>query len=559
MADVDPFDWLLRSGRLAPDVKARAIGLAARSGELLSLTLMRLGLVSEEDMAEAFCSALSLNRIGAEELDTASLSLPGISPSFLRNARVLPYAVTQDKGGSAVHLAMADPTDDQAVEAVEYFAKLAVQRVVALQTDLEGTLNRLFPEEKAEGKETVANADPSTTDLNRLRESASDAPVIRLVNALLSKAVDERGSDLHLEPTPDGLSVRLRVDGRLSSLHDAVTPRLRDAVVSRVKLMAGLDIAERRLPQDGRIAHAVRGQEIDFRVATAPTSHGETIVIRVLDRTRAKLDFASLGFDQLVSSAIVNLLAAPNGLLLVTGPTGSGKTTTLYAALNYLNTADRKLMTIEDPVEYQISGVQQVQVQPSIGLTFARALRSFLRHNPNVVMVGEIRDLETAQTAVQVALTGHLVLSTLHTNDAASGVTRLLDMGVEDYLIASTCNAFMAQRLVRTLCPHCRAPYDLSSDHAGRYGIETKTPVTLFRSVGCDKCSATGFRGRSTILEVLPVSEPIREMVLRKATASEIQQQAVREGMRTMLAHGLERVVAGATTLQEVLVATRAP
>jgi general secretion pathway protein E len=277
----------------------------------------------------------------------------------------------------------------------------------------------------------------------------------------------------------------------------------------------------------------------------------------VLDRTQVRLDFTELGFDAAALSALQPQLAAPHGMLLVTGPTGSGKTTTLYAALAQLNTDERKLMTIEDPIEYQLGGVQQVQVQPGIGLTFARALRSFLRHNPNVVMVGEIRDLETAQVAVQVALTGHLVLSTLHTNDAASGVTRLLDMGVEDYLIASTCNAIMAQRLIRTLCPSCREPYQVSAAHAARLGFGAELPVTLHRGAGCAACGFSGFRGRSTILEILPITETIRDLVLRHASAAEIARAAIADGMRTMHAHGMEKARAGVTTVDEVLAATR--
>jgi general secretion pathway protein E len=479
--------------------------------------------------------------------------------------RAVPLAV-QFADESSVALAMANPSDDATAEAVALFVGRPVRRYVALPTDIDAALDLLLPNSAAQingeiGQDSVDNlVGPGlgTSDLDRLREAASDAPVIRLVNALLGRAVDERGSDLHLEPTTDQLTVRLRVDGRLRSLDTPVPARLRDAVVSRVKLMAGLDIAERRLPQDGRIAHAVRGREIDFRVATTPTAHGESVVIRVLDRTQVQLDFARLGFDEVAMAALKPLLAAPHGMILVTGPTGSGKTTTLYAALSVLNTPDRKLMTIEDPIEYQLGGVQQVQVQPGIGLTFARALRSFLRHNPNVVMVGEIRDLETAQIAVQVALTGHLVLSTLHTNDAATGVTRLLDMGVEDYLIASTCNAIMAQRLIRTLCQECREPYEASPSYLARLGMSSEKPAQLSRQGGCKLCDGSGYRGRSTILEILPLTDSIRDLVLRRASAAEIARAAVNQGMRTMQAHGMEKARAGITTVDEVLAATRA-
>ncbi|MGY3149328.1 general secretion pathway protein E [Bradyrhizobium sp. USDA 3397] len=559
----DPISILVDAGHLNQESLSRARRLSTETGETISLALTRLGLVTEHQMADAFSKALHLPRINAEALPSDRLPYEGLSPAFLRHTRALPFA--KETGGELA-LAMANPLDDATAEAVELFVGLPVHRYIALPTDIDTALDRLFSHSTADalgetGAETgddVARMGLGTSDLDRLREAASDAPVIRLVNNLLGRSVDERGSDLHLEPTADGLTVRLRVDGRLHILNPPVPLRLRDAVVSRVKLMAGLDIAERRLPQDGRIAHAVRGREIDFRVATTPTSHGESVVIRVLDRTQVQLDFDALGFDERAMAELAPLLRAPHGMILVTGPTGSGKTTTLYAALSLLNTSDRKLMTIEDPVEYQLGGVQQVQVQPGIGLSFARALRSFLRHNPNVVMVGEIRDLETAQIAVQVALTGHLVLSTLHTNDAATGVTRLLDMGVEDYLIASTCNAILAQRLVRTLCTDCRIPYEASSSYLSRLGVPNENPMTLFQPGGCASCGGSGYRGRTTILEILTLTDAVREMVLRRASAAEIARAAMEQGMRTMHAHGMEKALAGRTTVEEVLAATRA-
>lgn len=558
------FDLLVAGGQLASEALARARRLAAEAGESLAATLTRLGLVSETELAEAFSATLELSLISMTTVPNGIALPPEISAAFLRNARVLPLAQAQtEDGDGTVSLAMADPSDDAAAQAIELFMGRPVRRVVALPTDLDAALDQLLPAPKAdddplESEEGPRFAGLGSSELDRLREAASDAPVIRIVNAMLARAVDERASDLHIEPTADGLVVRLRVDGRLRALEPPIPARLRDAVVSRAKLLAGLDIAERRLPQDGRIAHAVRGQEVDFRVATTPTAHGESVVIRVLDRAQVQLDFEALGFDAHALSALRPLLAAPNGMLLVTGPTGSGKTTTLYAALAEVNTPDRKLMTIEDPVEYQLAGVQQVQIQPGIGLTFARALRSFLRHNPNIVMVGEIRDLETAQVAIQVALTGHLILSTLHTNDAASGVTRLLDMGVEDYLIASTCNGILAQRLVRTLCSNCREPYQVGPAQAEGLGLGEGEPVTLFRSRGCQSCGSSGFKGRTTIMEILPITETIRELILRRATASEILRAAVGEGMRTMHAHGMSKARDGHTTVEEVLVATRA-
>jgi general secretion pathway protein E len=376
------------------------------------------------------------------------------------------------------------------------------------------------------------------------------------VNAILTRAVDARASDIHIEPGASRLAVRFRIDGAMQEV-ESPPLRLRDAIVSRVKIMARLNIAERRLPQDGRMSASVRGTEIDFRVSTLPTVHGESVVIRVLDREQVSLDFAALGFDDHALAELNRILALPFGILLVTGPTGSGKTTTLYTALKQLNTPERKLMTIEDPVEYQLEGVNQVQVQPQIGLSFAWALRSFLRQNPNIVMVGEIRDLETAQVAVQVALTGHMILSTLHTNDAASGVTRLLDMGVEDYLIVSTVNAILAQRLVRRLCVACRQPYEVSEVLASRLGLALARPERFFQAHGCEACGGTGYRGRTTLLEILPMTDAIRRLVLDHASSGEIRAAAMAAGMRTMLAHGLQKAREGLTSLQEVLGATR--
>lgn len=551
----ESFDILSRSGRINHDVLVRAQRLAAEAGEPISLTLTRLGLASEQDVADTFAESLNLKIISNDELCHLEPTAHDMSVEFLRRFHVLPI-YWGDEGSVAV--AMADPSDRYAIEAIELATSRKVRLLVVLPTDLEAALDRLFIKrtnhtDAGEADRAQAVENSRLTELERLREAASDAPVIRLVNQLLGRAVDERASDLHLEPTMDGLAVRLRVDGRLQALLP-LAAHLRAPVVSRIKLMANLDIAERRLPQDGRLGFAVRGTEVDFRVATLPTQLGESVVVRVLDRAQTKLSLAALGFDEAALTRLRTLLALPNGLILVTGPTGSGKTTTLYAALETLNTTDRKLMTVEDPIEYQLTGVQQVQVQASIGLSFAQILRSFLRHNPNVVMVGEIRDQETARVAFQVALTGHLVLSTLHTNDAASGLTRLLDMGVEDYLLVSTCKAILAQRLVRTLCTHCRVPYALDQTLAASLGLgRLASAPSVYRAAGCRACHNTGFRGRTTILEVLPLSEEIRALVLRRASAEEIEKVAFAEGMRSMHVHGMEKVLAGVTTIEEVL------
>ena len=551
---------LLTRGLLNADALSRANRTATEAGERLCSTLTRLGLVSEHDVADALSEGLGFDRIAASQFPQAFIPFPNLNLQFLRSARVLPL---DDGSSGTLGLAMADVTDDEAVYAMEFVTKLPVLRKVALPTDIENAIEVLLAEsdtgertkESIEEVDILSSAKFATVDIDRLREAASDAPVIRLVNSILSRAVDERASDIHFEPKSDQLVVRFRIDGYLRVQDLSVPLRQRDAVVSRIKLIAGLDIAERRLPQDGRIAHPVRGKEIDFRVATVPTTFGESIVVRVLDRSQVQLDFDALGFDPDTISKLKAMLSQPHGLVLVTGPTGSGKTTTLYAALAYLNRPSRKLMTIEDPIEYYLDGVQQVQVQAAIGLTFERALRSFLRHNPNIVMVGEIRDQETAQVAIQVALTGHLVLSTLHTNDAVSGVTRLLDMGIEDYLIASTCCGIVAQRLVRKLCRHCRRERPISYSEGDRLSKNVTTPATIFEPYGCDNCDFTGYSGRTTILEVLPITEQLRELISRRASTAEIFRIAKANGMRTMLEAGLAKVAEGITTFDEVFAA----
>ncbi len=545
-----PVDILSQRGKLSRDALERGRRIAGDSNEPIEPILTKLGLVSERDMAEAFAEALGLETVSLHVWSPDETLFASISPAFLRQFQVLPLG--QD--GGSIRLAMSNPLDAYAAEAIALVTGLPVLRVVATATDIDAALERWASAASPEAGAELAGA--SDTDLERLRDLASDAPVIRHVNQILTRAVDARASDIHIEPGASRLVVRYRIDGAMQEVEPPPL-RLRDAVVSRIKIMARLNIAERRLPQDGRMSASVRGSEIDFRVSTLPTVHGESVVIRVLDREQVSLDFAALGFDDLALAELQRILALPFGILLVTGPTGSGKTTTLYAALKSLNTRDRKLMTIEDPVEYQLEGVNQVQVQPQIGLTFAWALRSFLRQNPNIVMVGEIRDLETAQVAVQVALTGHMILSTLHTNDAASGVTRLLDMGVEDYLIVSTVNAILAQRLVRTLCTSCREPYEMPLELSTCLGIDLTEPGIFFRATGCPACGGTGFRGRTTILEILPMTDTVRRLVLDRAASGDIRSAAVAAGMRTMLAHGLSKAVQGITTVEEVLGATR--
>ncbi|MCF8017246.1 MAG: Flp pilus assembly complex ATPase component TadA, partial [Chromatiaceae bacterium] len=392
-----------------------------------------------------------------------------------------------------------------------------------------------------------------------LRDLASEAPVIRLVNQILQRAVEMRASDVHIEPFADQLKVRYRVDGILK---EGESPPVSStaAVISRIKIMAKLNIAERRLPQDGRIPQRIQGKELDLRVSTVPTMFGESVVMRLLDKESVSFDFDALGFDGPPRDRLIKVLEQPYGIFLVTGPTGSGKSTTLYTALSRLNTEQNKILTVEDPVEYQVAGINQIPVKSAIGMTFAGALRAIVRQDPDIIMVGEMRDLETARIAVQSALTGHVVLSTLHTNDAASGVTRLLDMGVEDYLLTSTINGILAQRLVRRLCPHCRQPYQPLPELAAKIpdaGLlpdpRAEPPFQLYRAVGCKQCNHSGYRGRLVIAEVLLMSDRIRQAVLGHATAGEIHRIAVEEGMATMYRDGLRKAVDGRTTIEEVI------
>lgn len=551
---------LLDRGLINAPALDRVRRLEAESGERIDRIVAKLGLVPERALAETYAALLQSPLVGPAEFPAEPVASDRLKAAFLRHARAIPLAETAE----VLVLAMADPLDDDAVQAVTFALEKPVQRRAAAPADVEAAHERLYGAERSLIARISADVDERDdedrdSDLSRLRDLASEAPVIRLVNALIARAVERRASDIHIEAGDGSLRVRYRIDGLL---HDIEPPplRLRNAIVSRIKIMARLNIAERRLPQDGRIRHAIRGKEIDFRVSVVPTIHGESVVLRILDRGSLALSFEALGFDEDLLASWRSVISRPDGIVLVTGPTGSGKTTTLYASLAELNDPSRKILTVEEPVEYIIEGISQVQVVPEIGLTFASALRSFLRHNPNIMMIGEIRDLETAQIAIQMSLSGHLVLSTLHTNDAASTMNRLLDLGIEDYLVTSTVRGVLAQRLVRTLCRKCREKYLLSEELAQRLGLRLLRPegeIHLYRPVGCPECSLTGYHGRTMILELLVVTDAVRHLVLRRAQAGEIQLAATAEGLRTMQAHGMSKVLAGITTPEEVTRAIR--
>ena len=526
-------------------------------GDLVTL-LVRLGLVSERDVAEAESDLLDLPLVRTADLPDEIPELPDISLRYLKQNLILPIA----ESNGDLTVVMANPRDEFARKALSMVSGKNIVLQVGVASEIENGIEKLLGGGRSAMGQIVESLDTNEEgdleDVEHLRDLASEAPVIRLVNLIMQRAVEARASDIHIEPFENRLKVRYRVDG---VLHEVEAPPSKStaAVISRIKIMAKLNIAERRLPQDGRIMHRVQGKELDLRVSTIPTSHGESVVMRILDRESIVLDFDSLGFDTLIRKDFVKTIEMPHGIILVTGPTGSGKTTTLYTALSALNTPERKIITVEDPVEYQLEGINQIQAKSSIGLDFAHALRAIVRQDPDVIMIGEMRDLETAKIAIQSALTGHLVLSTIHTNDAAGGVTRMLDMGVEDYLLTSTVNAILAQRLVRTLDADHREAYELLPEVAAEIGLkelDDQDRYIVYRPVPTDEMPS-GYRGRTTILELLTLSDPVRRQIMQHATAGEIQDLAVSEGMRTMYQDGLKKCLEGVTTLDEVLRVTQ--
>ena len=548
---------LVEQGQCDPRTIDRARRVAAESGQRLDKVLIQLGLVTERGLAGAYAALLGLP-VATPDRNPATdpLHADRLTPKFLRNARALPVA---EQAGHLL-VAVADPLDDFTPAAIAAAIGRPVSLLIGVPIELDAALDRLYSDTRPAADTAEPGGEPLEEDAERLKDLASEAPVIRLVNQVIARAVETQASDIHIEPFEDRLRIRYRYDG---VLHEADSPpaRLTAAITSRIKIMARLDIAERRLPQDGRIKLAVRGTEIDFRVSTIPSLHGETVVLRVLDRSTVAFDYARLGLAAPVVAKVDHALNLPNGIVLVTGPTGSGKTTTLYTGLLSLNSVARKVVTVEDPIEYQLAGVNQIQVKPAIGLTFATLLRSILRQDPDVIMVGEIRDLETAQIAVQAALTGHLVLSTVHTNSAATTISRLRDMGLEDYLMTAVLRGVLAQRLVRRLCPHCAEEGDATPELVRRFDLERRTggrPIRLWHPVGCERCRGTGYRGRQAIAEFLQPTPEIERLIFTRAEHTEIERAAVAAGMVTMFDAGLDAALAGETTIEEVVRSIRA-
>jgi general secretion pathway protein E len=550
--------YLIESGRLKKADLKRAEAFREQNGGDLITLLVRLGLVSERDVAEAESSLLELPLVSTADLPDEAPDIGTLSLRYLKHNLLLPVAVTD----SDMIVVMANPRDKQALKALTMASGKVIVPQVGVASEIENGIEKLYGGGRSAMGQIIdtlgeGNGD-ELEDIEHLRDLASEAPVIRLVNLIMQRAVEARASDIHIEPFENRLKVRYRIDGVLQEV-EAPPASSTAAVISRVKIMARLNIAERRLPQDGRIMHRVQGKELDLRVSTIPTSHGESVVMRILDRESIVLDFDSLGFDDDLKQEFVKDLEMPHGIILVTGPTGSGKTTTLYTALSQINTPERKIITVEDPVEYQLEGINQIQAQSSIGLDFAHALRAIVRQDPDVIMIGEMRDLETARIAIQSALTGHLVLSTIHTNDAAGGITRMLDMGVEDYLLTSTINAILAQRLVRTIGEGSREAVQLLPEIAAEMGFAEfldQDTFTVYRPVPSED-NPTGYFGRTSILELLQMTDPIRRLIMQKATSGEIHDLAVQEGMRTMYQDGLLKCLTGVTSIEEVLRVTQ--
>ena len=538
---------LLISKRLITTAELeQGLELQKDRGEKLGRILVDLGFIAQRDVLAALSEQLNLPLVTIEGPPPAIPETEGLSPRFLRQSRCLPIGLTE----AGLQLAMADPLDFETQAAVRGFTGLKVTPALAAEQEIIDAIDRYYGEQARPDTEADFGDGQANEDLEHLRDMASEAPVIRMVNSIIAQAVEKRASDIHIEPFDKIFRIRYRIDGVLYE-QDPPPKEMKAALISRVKLMAKLNIAERRLPQDGRIKIKTMGREVDLRVSTLPTLFGESVVMRLLDRSAGDFyDLRRLGFDDHMLARMEFYTQLPHGIFLVTGPTGSGKSTTLYSALKGINQSDKKIITIEDPVEYQMDGINQIHVNQQIGLTFAAGLRHIVRQDPDVIMVGEIRDRETADVAIRSALTGHFVFSTLHTNDAPSAITRLTDMGVENYLISSSVVGVLAQRLVRVICPSCKV-----SD--GRKIAPDGRSVPSFKGKGCDVCFGAGFKGRVGIFEMMELNDDIRKMIMRNADAMEITIAAKHSGMKTLREDGWMKVETGVSTAEEVMRVTQ--
>jgi general secretion pathway protein E len=560
-------DILLGTTSLTPEQLARAEELRQQKGLRLEEVLLQQHLVSMEELLQAQGQQLGIRYWKTLPDSEFDLTLMRLVPlAFARQHKLVPVR----KEDRTVLVAVHDPLNLQPLDDVSLLMQAPVEPVLCFEREIISALNRLYDTDQQTAAKVIEDLDAADLNLGQLAyklegpqdilDQNSDAPIIQLVNLILSQAVQDRASDIHIEPFERSLKVRYRIDG---VLHEVLTPhkRLQSAVTARLKIMADLNIAEKRLPQDGRIAIRVRNKDVDIRVSVLPTAFGERVVLRLLDKADALRDLEDIGFAPAMFRLYTRLISRSHGIILVTGPTGSGKTTTLYATLARINAPEVNIITVEDPIEYQLDGVGQMPVNAKIDLTFANGLRSILRQDPDVIMIGEIRDRETAEIAIQASLTGHLVFSTLHTNDAASAVTRLLDMGIEPFLISSSVLAMMAQRLVRVLCPSCKEAMVPDAEMLREMGLTQEDCAAhggyLYRAKGCEACRGTGYRGRMGIYELLPLDDTIRPLIMQQANASMIKTAAVERHMQTLLQDGAQKVLQGLTTTEELLRVTQ--
>lgn len=541
---------LVSEGLITSDDLHRAREIQADCGEALTRVLVEKEMVDETKLARVLARHMGIDFVSMAELPLDPAAAALIPESLARRYGVVPYGFDDD----SILVAMSDPSNVLVVDDIRAITGMRVVTHIAIRSDIDDAIRRMGRyEESVSDLADLAREDEVPEDLSKIEAAVEEAPIVKLVNTLVTRAVNERASDIHVEPAEHNLRVRFRIDG---VLHEVMsTPRsVSGAVVSRLKIMADLDIAERRVPQDGRVSLRVSGRPIDLRVATLPSMYGEKVVIRILDKDDAILDLPDLGFLPDSLGRFETSYRKPYGTILVTGPTGSGKTTTLYSTLNILNDRAKNIITVEDPVEYRLPGVTQVQVNRKAGLRFATALKSILRSDPDVILIGEVRDGETAKIAIEAALTGHLVLTTLHTNDASSSVGRLIDMGVEPYLVSSALDSIVAQRLARRICDRCKRSKRASGDLVRQMGFDPdEGPLTIYDAVGCKICSDTGYRGRLAINEVLLMSEEIQRLAVDRHPSDRIKAVAIEQGMKTMRRDGMDKVRLGLTTLEEVL------
>jgi len=552
-------DLLVREQLVTPEQLAQALDAKGKNGGRLGTTLVKLGYISEATLTSFLSRQFGVPAVDPGKLAIDAEVIETIPADIAQKYQVIPIS----RSGSTLTVATADPTNIFVIDDIKFLTGKNIVVNVASEGSIKEAIDRYYDASasladvmedfKEDGIEYIAADDD--VEVGDLENAAEEAPVVKLVNLILVDAIKKNASDIHIEPYEKNFRVRYRIDG---VLYEVMKPpmKLRNAIISRVKIMSKLDIAERRLPQDGRIKlKRGHGQEMDFRVSVLPTLFGEKVVLRLLDKSNLQLDMTKLGFEKKQLDEFLEAIHRPYGMVLVTGPTGSGKTTTLYSALADLNKTTENISTAEDPVEFNLMGINQVQMHEEIGLTFASALRSFLRQDPDIIMVGEIRDFETAEIGIKAALTGHLVLSTLHTNDAPSTVNRLLNMGVEPFLVASSVNLILAQRLARKICPECKEPVEFPPQALIELGVpeEIATSAKLFAGKGCINCSGTGYKGRIALYEVMPMYEELKELVLMGASTSEIRREAMRLGMKTLRQSGVTRMLEGTTTHQEVL------